>query len=322
MRSTKAVVTGGAGFIGSHIVDELIKRGIETFVIDNLWTGSMENLRQHGNNELLHVMIGDARNIEKMLSHVDGIDVVFHEAAIASVQRSVSEPMLVHDVNVNMTLDVMNFCVHKKVKRFIFASSAAVYGMISGKASEDLVCKPSSPYGASKLAVENYLSAYQRTYGLETVILRYFNVYGSRQKISDYSGVITIFINKLLQREAPTVFGDGLQVRDFVHVNDIVQANMLAMESKNAPGELFNVASGNSINILQLLETLKVVTGSYVEHKYAQPLPGEAKSGLANIDKIESVLGYRTRIPLKEGLTEVVDHIKSSLEGSVKLSVV
>lgn len=314
MRTSKAIVTGGAGFIGSHIVDELIKKGIETFVIDNLTTGSMENLRQHKNSELLHVMIGDARNIGEILSYVDNIDVVFHEAAIASVQRSVREPMVVHDVNVNMTLNVMNFCIRKKVKRFIFASSAAVYGMLNGKASEDLVCKPSSPYAASKLAIENYLSAYQRTYGLETVILRYFNVYGPRQKLNDYSGVITVFTNKLLHRETPTIFGDGLQVRDFVHVKDIVQANMLAMESENAVGEVFNVASGNYISILQLLEMLKAITGTYIEHKYAPSQTGDVKFGFANIDKIERVLGYRTKVPFKDGLTEIVDYIKSTLE--------
>ncbi|MFY3740751.1 MAG: UDP-glucose 4-epimerase [Candidatus Nitrosomirales archaeon] len=274
----------------------------------------MENLRKHENNKLLHVLIGDARNIEATLFHVDNIDFVFHEAAIASVPRSVSEPMLVHDVNVNMTLNVMNFCVHKKVKRFIFASTAAVYGALNGKASEALVCKPSSPYGASKLAIENYLSAYERTYGLETVILRYFNVYGSRQKSSDYSGVITIFTNKLLHRETPTIFGDGLQVRDFVHVKDIVQANMLAMESENAKGEVFNVASGNSISILQLLETLRAITDTYVEHKYAEPRVGDMKFGLAKIDKIERELGYCAKIPIKEGLRELVDYIKSTLE--------
>jgi len=274
----------------------------------------MENLRKHQNNKLLHVLVGDARNIEEMLFYVDNIDVVFHEAAIASVPRSVSEPMLVHDVNVNMTLNVMNFCVHNKVKRFIFASTAAVYGILNGKASEDLVCKPSSPYGASKLAIENYLSAYERTYGLETVILRYFNVYGSRQKSNDYSGVITIFTNKLLRREIPTIFGDGLQVRDFVHVEDIVRANMLAMESENAKGEVFNVASGNSVSILQLLEILRAITGAHVEHKYAEPRVGDMKFGLANIYKIERELGYSAKTPIKDGLRELVDYIKSTLE--------
>lgn len=314
---SKAVVTGGAGFIGSHLVDELIKRGIETFVIDNLSTGSMENLKQHENNDLLHVLVGDARNIGKFLFDVNGIDVVFHEAAIASVPRSVSEPMLVHDVNVNMTLEVMNFCLRKNVKRFVFASSAAVYGILENKAREDVVCKPSSPYGASKMAIENYLNAYQKTYGLETVILRYFNVFGSRQKLNDYSGVITIFINKLLHKDAPTIFGDGQQVRDFVHVKDIVQANMLAVESENAVGEMFNVASGNSTSILQLLKILKGITRTNdIVHKFAPPRVGDVKFGLASIDKISN-LGYEAKISTKEGLAEVVEFIQCKMSSQM-----
>ncbi|MGI0058882.1 MAG: NAD-dependent epimerase/dehydratase family protein, partial [Nitrosotalea sp.] len=173
---SKALVTGGAGFIGSHIVDELLSREIETYVIDDLSTGSLVNLQNHEHNKLLHVIIDDARKINHLLSEVTDIDVVFHEAAIASVPRSVSNPMLVHDVNVNTTLEIMNFCIKKGVKRFVFASTAAVYGTIKDKrASEEMLCKPISPYGASKLSIENYLNAYNASYGLETVALRYFN---------------------------------------------------------------------------------------------------------------------------------------------------
>ncbi|HXW02229.1 MAG TPA: NAD-dependent epimerase/dehydratase family protein, partial [Candidatus Nitrosotenuis sp.] len=231
---SKALVTGGAGFIGSHIVDELLSRGIETIVIDDLSTGTLENLSEHRKNKLLHIIIGDARKAHELLRNVEGIDVVFHEAAIASVPRSVSEPMVVHDVNVNMSLELMNFCLRKDIKKFVFASSAAVYGVLQTKASEDLVCKPFSPYGASKLCVENYLNAYYQTYGLENVNLRYFNVYGPRQKLNDYSGVITVFINTLLRRQTPTIHGDGSQVRDFVFIKDIVNANMLSMDSQAA----------------------------------------------------------------------------------------
>jgi len=310
---SKVVVTGGAGFIGSHIVDELLKRGIETFVIDNLSSGSLENLQQHHNNSLLHVMIGDARNIGQLLSDENDIDLVFHEAAIASVSRSVSEPMVVHDANVNMSLAVMNFCVNKKIRRFVFASSAAVYGIIkNGRGSEDQVCRPYSPYGATKLAVENYLNAYYQTYGLETVALRYFNVFGPRQQLNDYSGVITIFINQLLNNETPTVHGDGTQTRDFVNVKDIVHANMLCMESKNAVGEMFNVASGSSTSILQLLLTLKSVTETEnIPHKFGPTRAGDVKFGLATIDKIRNILGYEPRISISEGLIDVVEYIKS-----------
>jgi nucleoside-diphosphate-sugar epimerase len=312
-RVLRAVVTGGAGFIGSHIVDELLKRKVETFVIDNLSTGSLENLQQHNDNSLLHVIIGDARNIGKLLNDVNDIDVVFHEAAIASVPRSVYEPMVVHDVNVNMSLEVMNFCVSKKIQRFVFASSAAVYGIIKKeRASEDLVCRPYSPYGATKLAVENYLSAYYQTYGLETVALRYFNVFGPRQLLNDYSGVITIFINQLLNKETPTVHGDGMQTRDFVNVKDIVQANMVCMESKNAVGDVFNVATGTPTSILQLLMTLKSITKTEnIQHKFGPPRAGDVKFGLATIDKIRDVLGFEPRVTVSNGLVDVVEYLKS-----------
>lgn len=308
MKPSRAIVTGGAGFIGSYIVDELIKRGIETYVIDNLRTGSIENLRQHEHNNLFHMVIGDAKHIRNLLSNVDDIDIVFHEAAIASVQLSVAEPMLVHDVNVNMTLDVMNFCLDKNIKRFIFASSAAVYGMLKDcQASEDMICKPFSPYGASKLAIEDYLSAYHGTYGLETIALRYFNVFGARQILNDYSGVITIFINQLLRKETPTIYGNGKQVRDFIHVKDIVQANMLAMECQNVVSDVFNVASGQSTSIIELLGTLKEITKTNdIQNKYGQQRPGDVQFGLANIDKIKNILRYDTKITLKNGLTDLI----------------
>ncbi len=319
-RTRRAVVTGGAGFIGSHIVDELIRRKIETYVVDDLSTGRIENLSQHDGNDLLHVKIGDGRRIDRLLADVEGIDTIFHEAAIANVLRSVREPMVVHDVNVNMTLEIMNFALAKKIKRFVFASTAAVYGAIGDvKAREDLLCYPSSPYGASKMSVENYLHAYQKTYGLEPVMLRYFNVFGPRQAQSDYSGVITLFVNAMLNRQPVTVYGDGRQVRDFVNVKDIVQANMLAMDEDAAVGDVFNVASGQSTSILQLLDALKAMADMRdVQHKFAPARPGDVRFGMASIEKIERTLRYRRTVTVEQGLQELLHHAAARLEIQVQ----
>jgi nucleoside-diphosphate-sugar epimerase len=204
---------------------------------------------------------------------------------------------------------LLNYCVNNGVKRLIFASTAAVYGIIEGSsASENMVCKPNSPYGASKLSVENYLNAYSMTYGLEVVALRYFNVYGTRQRFSDYSGVITTFINKMLRGERPTIFGDGTQVRDFVHVSDIVRANMLAMESQNGIRESFNVASGKATSIIELVQIIKdLLREEEVDCHFAPPRPGDMKFGLASIDKIRQMLGYKPQFSMQIGLQEVID---------------
>ena len=315
---SKALVTGGAGFIGSHIVDELLKRGIETIIIDDLSTGSLANLSAHIKNKLCRIMIGDARKADELLRNVDGIDVVFHEAAIASVLRSVNEPMVVHDTNVNMTLELMNFCLRKNIKKFVFASSAAVYGVLGTKASEDLVCKPYSPYGATKLCAENYLNSYYQTYGLENVNLRYFNVYGPRQKLSDYSGVITVFINNLLRKQVPTIHGDGLQVRDFVFVKDIVNANMLSMDSPKAVGQTFNVATGSSTSIKNLLEVLQNITKTNdLGYQFGPKRAGDVKFGLAIAEKIKKDLGFEVHTPIEKGLGQVVEFLEDQMKRSL-----
>jgi nucleoside-diphosphate-sugar epimerase len=312
MKVSTVLVTGGCGFVGSHLVEELVGRGIETYVLDNFSTGSLENIRDL-DQELVHVVRGEIRDVKRLMPRDAKVDVVFHEAAIASVPRSVNDPMFVHDINVNMSLDLMNYCVAGGIRKFIFASSAAVYGFLGQEsARETMACRPASPYGAGKLAIENYLHSYQEAYGLAPVLLRYFNIYGPRQKFSDYSGVITIFGRSLLSGLSPTIRGDGRQTRDFVNVKDVVQANMLAMDSESAIGEVFNVATGKSISILRLYGILNDLTGKDLKYKTAPSSPGDVKRGDASIDKIKRILGYKPRVTLKNGLAELLEYMKET----------
>ena len=315
MTHKSALVTGGAGFIGSHIVDALTRRDFDVWVVDDLSTGSEANLRRSMSAGKVTLVKEDIRSIRGSGDLPSSLDVVFHEAAIANVQKSVEDPATVHDVNVNAALELMNLCVERKVRRFVFASSAAVYGtVVHPPAREDDPCRPGSPYGASKLSVENYMHAYHACYGLETVALRYFNVYGPRQRSEDdYSGVISLFARQLLTSVKPKIYGDGLQTRDFVFVGDVAEANMLAMESPNAPGQAFNIASGRNVSILRLLEALAEATGSgRVSPGFAPERRGDPKSGSATIERARRVLGYSPQVGLEEGLTMVVRHLSES----------
>jgi nucleoside-diphosphate-sugar epimerase len=311
----KVIVTGGAGFIGSKLVGALLRQGVETVVFDNFSSGSVDNLAPYKESKLMKVVRGDVRRMRKDLPALDGVDHMFHFAAIASVAMSVAKPIRVHDVNVNGSLEAMSFCLDRGIKRLVFASSAAVYGPLKASiATEDLPCSPASPYGASKLAVENYMSSYHQSYGLETVALRFFNVYGAGQRLNDYSGVITLFASSLLRRQPPTVYGDGKQTRDFVSVKDVVQASILAMSAQRAPGQVINIASGKTVSLLQLLDILRRLTGATdVREKFAPSRPGDVKFGRASISKAREILGYSPKVPIEEGLVEVVESLRHNL---------
>lgn len=307
MKINKALVTGGVGFVGSHLVDELLSRGIETYVIDNLSTGSLENIKGHMNNKLFHLTIGDIRDISYLAPDISDMDVVFHEAAFVNDPKSIKNPVHVHEVNVNNTFELMNYCLKKDVKKFIFASSAAVYGESNNSISlEKSELKPITPYGASKAIIEIYLNTYWKTYGFKNTILRYFNIFGPRQRYDSESGVITIFFEKLLKNESPVVFGDGKQTRDFVNVKDIVQANMLVAESNNSFGEVFNVGTGKSTSILELAETMSKVAGKDIHPIFAEARRGDSSFSKASIDKIKKMLGYEPKILLEDGLKDMV----------------
>jgi nucleoside-diphosphate-sugar epimerase len=307
----KILVTGGAGFIGSHIVDKLIE-DFDVTVIDNLNTGSLANISHHNQMKNFHFIKGDIRDVDLLRKSLQDIDVVFHEAALASVTFSVKDPVLTNQVNVEGTLSLLNVSCDLNVKRFIYASSAAVYGKSkSVQKKEDENLNPTSPYGVSKLAAENYVQVFHRLHGIETVCLRYFNVYGPRQRVDvhgSYGGVISIFINRILKNMPPMINGDGEQTRDFVYINDVVEANMLAMNSQNGAGEVFNIATGKNISINQVAETLKhIMNREDLGNIHSEPRPTDIKHGYANIDKAKEILGYEPQFSIEKGLTELVN---------------
>jgi len=307
----KVLVTGGAGFIGSHIADHLLSEGFEVTVLDNLWTGKMENIAHNLKNEDFHFVKGDIRESKTVSDVMKDKDAVFHEAAFVSVPESLKEPVLTNDLNVTATVNLLQTASDCGVKRFVFASSAAVYGGTSSpeKREED-VSYPRSPYGISKLIGEYYARFFYEFHGLETVSLRYFNVYGSRQTCNleaQYGGVILLFLNRLLKNLGPIVYGDGEQSRDFVCVKDVVKANMLAMTAKDAAGDSFNVASGTRITINRLAEILKDSLGKKdIKSIYTDIRPGDAKHGYADISKAKKILGFSPSVSLEEGLDELV----------------
>jgi len=316
-RLSKALVTGGAGFIGSHIVERLLSDGFEVVVVDNLSSGELENLVQHRDRRDFRFAEGDIRDADLIGRLVKDIDVVFHEAALISVVSSLKDPLVTHDVNVTGTLNLLKACVDSDVKRFVFASSASVYGETEAlPMKEDMIPRPVSPYGVSKLAADNYAKLFHKVYGLETVCLRYFNVYGPRQRYSHYSGVIPIFINRLLSNQAPIIFGDGKQKRDFVNVQDVVDANMLALKCKNAVGQILNIGTGKATSVNQLAKiVLRIFGKKDLQPVHTKPRPGESKKGsYSDISEARRVLGYDPKISLERGIIKLAEWCKNLMK--------
>jgi len=305
---SEILVTGGAGFIGSHIVDRLLDEGFKVRVLDNLSTGDKKNLAQHQNKKSFQFIEGDIRNFDLVKKTVKGVDAVFHEAALVSVTRSVENPLLSNEINVTGTVNLLKACVDAHVKRFVYASSCAVYGDTETLPNhENLAPKPLSPYAVEKLAAENYAKVFHNVYGLETVSLRYFNVYGPRQKYGPYSGVISIFINRLLENKPPIICGDGKQTRDFINVKDVVEANMLALSKREAVGEVFNISTGEATAINKLTETIqKIMEKTDLKPVHAEPRPGDIKHSYGDITKARRNLKYEPKVQLEKGLSELV----------------
>jgi nucleoside-diphosphate-sugar epimerase len=301
------LVTGGAGFIGSHLVDELVRRGERVRVVDNLVTGHRENLAAVGGN--IEFLEGDLADAEVAAAAVAGVDYVLHQAAIPSVPRSVAEPVFCHRANVDATLNILVSARDAGVKRLIFAGSSSVYGNISVLPTrEDLPLDPLTPYALQKLMGEQYLGLFTRLYGLETVTTRYFNVFGPRQDPSSpYSGVISIFIKALLDGRPPTIFGDGGQTRDFTYVANVVDGVLKACHVPGIAGQVVNVATGGRVSLNDLFRTLRSLTGADVVPAYGPARTGDVRHSQADIGRARTMLGYSSTVSFEDGLARTLD---------------
>ncbi len=304
---TRVLVTGGAGFIGSHLVDRIVEEGYDLRVIDNLYSGKLENIERHIKSGKVDFVKGDIRDAPLVKKSLVDVDAVFHLAALISVPFSISNPELTFDVNLTGTLNLLNACSEKKVSKFVFVSSCAVFGdtkilPVNEKASTN----PISPYAESKLLAERDCLSFQRRGILQSAVLRFFNVYGPRQGMNEYSGVITRFINRAKQKQSLTIYGDGSQTRDFVNVNDIVQALIACMKNNSANGEIFNIGSGKPTSITELAKTILELTGQDLEIRHELARAGDIKDSYADISKAKRLLNYEPKTTLKDGLLSLL----------------
>ena len=306
----RALITGGAGFIGSHIAERLVAEGHEVVVYDNLSSGRRENLSGFAANaNRLELVVADVRDAAKLAECAAGCDVIFHEAAIVSVPYSVEHPQETHDVNIQGTLNVLQAARAGGVRRVLFACSAAVYGEDPEMPKrESMRPSPISPYGVEKMCGEMYLQTWAKLYGVETVSLRYFNVFGPRQDPrSPYSGVISIFVDRALAGTSPTVYGDGEQSRDFVFVSNVVDANLRAATTPGASGRAYNVGCGHRTTLNDLLAMLGRIVGRDVAATYAPARAGDIKDSLADIALARAELGYEPAVGVEEGLARLIE---------------
>src|SRR3954447_25137902 len=311
----KVLVTGGGGFIGSHVVDRLLAEGHDVRALDNFTTGRRENL--DGVLGDIDLVEGDIQSYERAHAAVRGCDVVLHQAALPSVPRSVLDPLTSNASNVIGTLNLLLAARDSGVRRVVLASSSSVYGANPELPKhEALQTRPIAPYAVAKLAAEGYAQSFYSVYGLNTVVLRYFNVFGPRQDPrSEYAAVIPKFIAAAFQGTSPVIFGDGEQTRDFTYVDNVVQANLLAMRAPEAAGEVFNVAYGESFTLNRLVQLIGEITGHELVVDYAAPRPGDVRHSRADITRARTELGYEPEVDLTEGLRRTVEwHAAKALQ--------
>jgi len=305
------LVTGGAGFIGSHLTEELVRRGQRVRVVDSLITGKRQNLAHIPGVEFIE---GDLADLAVAKRAVEGIDFVLHQAAIPSVPRSVQDPITSNTANIDASLNVLVAARDARVKRVVYAGSSSAYGDAPTLPKvETMPTAPLSPYALQKLVAEQYCQMFTRLYGLETVTIRYFNVFGPRQDPSSpYSGVISLFISALCEGRQPTIYGDGGHTRDFTYVANVVDGVLRACEAKGASGEVINVATGGRISLNQLFRTIRDLVGARVDPIYADPRPGDVRDSQADIEKARRLLGFEPKVGFDEGLKKTVEWYRAS----------
>ncbi len=306
------LVTGGAGFIGSNIAEALVKRGDRVRVFDNLSTGHTGNMSSFASD--CEFVEGDLRDADAVSKAIKGVDFVIHQAALASVPRSVEDPVSSNEVNVSGTVNVLVAALKHDVSRVVYASSSSIYGDSEELPKvETMVPNPKSQYAVSKLAGEHYMVAFSAVHGLPTVSLRYFNVFGPRQDpTSDYAAVIPIFTRKLLEGTGATIYGDGEQSRDFTYIENVVTGNLLACDSNLDGGRVFNCACGDRFTLNELYDRIRDHLGVDYEAKYEAPRVGDVKHSMAGIDRIQKELGYKPTVSFDDGLKRTVDWYQST----------
>lgn len=306
------LVTGGAGFIGSHIVRTLLEQGASVRVLDNFSSGKRENL--NGLNGDVEIIEGDLRDASRVTEVVRGVEVIFHEAAFISVPESMEKPQDCFDVNITGTSNLFEAARKAGVRRAVVASSAAVYGDSEAwPLNEDTPLRPLSPYAVSKRVDEMYAELFTRSFGLEAVALRYFNVYGPRQRPdSQYAAAVPIFIRRLLDNQPVTIFGDGGQSRDLINVRDVVQANLTAAQHPDAAGQIFNVCTGVETRLLDLLEILFDLFPNAPQPIFTEPRAGDIYRSIGNPQKAADVMGYHAQVSLADGLAETVEWMRNA----------
>jgi nucleoside-diphosphate-sugar epimerase len=316
------LITGGGGFIGSNLAETLVARGETIRVLDNFSTGIRRNLVFPG-AERMEIIEGDIRDFNVCRTVLKGVDIVFHQAALGSISRSVDDPRTSNEVNVSGTLNLLVASREARVRRFVFASSSSIYGDMAGSTQETIRAKkeemqpaPLAPYGVGKLAAETYCGVFHRIYGLETVMLRYFNVFGPRQNhLSDYAAAVPRFIMALMEGRRPVIYGDGEQSRSFTFVCDVVHANLLAATVPGIGGEVFNIAGRRRFSILELFRAVREIAGSALEPRFAEAKQGDVRHSRASIRRARDRMGFEPAWSFRQGLEVTVDWYRTQLSG-------